>query len=487
MVALVLLFTGGVAASQMAPLPFQNSIAWGGPIQPEVGGADNRSQPVISPGVGVETPADISADTPGDTPADSPAGRAADSPTNSPANNTVSANPDNTVRQLGTPFPLQLQPEGLKIGPFYLTNISDSFFYAVNNSQGQPTQTFAGNSATANLVYSRPLSRGILAIQAREQFSLSQSQPYFNQSVVANFNEQLTDRWSLNASASFTYFQSSILANPQYLLGYTQSGLVQQTLFVQQRGYTMYESNNISLSYSLGERTQITFSPILGATYTDQQGGWSNVHQLGGGVSVTRTLTSNLSLSGFYAIYYSATSGAASSSPGWVNQNLGVSFQGTFLQYRGWSLGGSCYVSSQRYGGSGAYTLTPAGTLRLMKRFGESSSITAAYTRTEASNILVSSGYYDQGDIGYTQKIGGRVNVNAGVGEYRISNAGTHQYGKRVGGGVSYQWTPRVSLNAGYNFAHQSGTLASNFSPFLGNVSYFSVGLTWILGGRSGL
>ena len=131
MVVLVLLFTAGVAASQMAPLPFQNTIAWGGPIQPDVGIGDNP-QPVISPGAGVGTPAEISADTPSQTPGDTSAASPAGSPTNSAVDNTASGNQDNTIRRLGTPFPLQLQPQGLKIGPFYVPSISDSFFFAVN-------------------------------------------------------------------------------------------------------------------------------------------------------------------------------------------------------------------------------------------------------------------------------------------------------------------------------------------------------------------
>src|SRR5271157_2114600 len=181
MAALVLLFTAGAAASQVAPLPFQNTIAWGGPIQPPDVGRDDHAQPVAAPGVGAEAPAEISADTPSQTPSDTPADGSASGTSNSPAdntaNNTTPANPDNTVRQLGTPFPLQLQPQGLKIGPFYLTSISDSFFYAVNNSQGEPTQSFAGNSLAANLVSTKPLSNGTLVVQARGQFSLSELQP----------------------------------------------------------------------------------------------------------------------------------------------------------------------------------------------------------------------------------------------------------------------------------------------------------------------
>src|SRR5208337_4976872 len=143
MVPLVLVFTVGVAAGQVAPLSLQNSIAWGGPIQPpDISSGDNRPVPV--------TPSDVSAVSPGDAgdgpPADSPASSSA---ADNQADKTASANPDNTVRQLGTPFPLQLQPQGLKIGPMYLTSVSDSFFYAVNTSPNYPTETAAGNSLGA--------------------------------------------------------------------------------------------------------------------------------------------------------------------------------------------------------------------------------------------------------------------------------------------------------------------------------------------------
>ena len=61
----------------------------------------------------------------------------ADNAANSSAKSAnLTTSDDNGIRQLGTPFPLQLQPQGLKIGPFYLTSISDSAFYAVESSPG---------------------------------------------------------------------------------------------------------------------------------------------------------------------------------------------------------------------------------------------------------------------------------------------------------------------------------------------------------------
>jgi hypothetical protein len=480
LVGLVLLFTAVAASGQVPMPPFQNTIAWGGPIQPDVGRGDQSQSPVPSNASG-QTQDGNSAASSDQTPGDG----TADNSANGAANGTVSANPDNTVKQLGTPFPLQLQPEGLKIGPFYIPSITDSFSYAVNSAPGQPTQSFVGNSIAFNLVYSKTLSRGVFAVQAHEQFSLANSwNPYINQSVGVTFNEQLSERWSLNAAAYFTYFQNSLLANPQYILAYNNGGIVQQTLFLQQQGTNIYESNNISLSYQMGTRTVVSFTPILQATYQYLQGGWSNVRQFGGGVTVTHTLTPDLSVSGYYTLSYASTSGTSSTYPSWVNQNIGVGFQGTFVRYRGWSLGGSVAASSQHYAGS--YTITPTGTLSLFKSFGQSS-ITAAYTRTEASTVLVSNGYFDQADVAYNRKFGQKFNLNVGAGLFRTSYSGTYYNGKRVGGSVTYQWTPRVGLNAGYNFAHQNGVQSTNFAPYLGNTNYLSVGLVWALGNHSGL
>lgn len=496
MVALVLLFGAAAAVGQVAPLPFQNPIAWGGPIQPPVGkevGREGQAQAGVVPGAVAQTAAEGSSDTASQTPGDSSSQTSGDAPNQDAAGSAsinqaaavAPANPDNTIYQMGTPFPLQLQPEGLKIGPFYLTDVSDSFFYAVNSSPGIPTQTYLGNSLQANLVSTKQFNDGgILAVQARGQLSFTQTQPYFNTGIVATYSDQLSQHLSLSASAQLTYFQNSILANPQYLLSYQNSGIVQQSLYFLQNSYSAYESNYLSLNYQLGERTQISFTPVVGATFQYLQGGWSNVHQFGGGVAVTRTLTPDLSVSGFYNLSYVVTSGVASTSPNWVSQNLGVSFQGVFLRYRGWSLGGSVSASTQTYAGS--YTVTPVGTLRLMKSFGQSS-ISAAYTRTEASYVLVSSGYFDQADIGYHRRIGQNANFNVGVGEYRTSYTAYRQTGTRAGGSVDYMFSPRLSLNAGYNYAHQTGTLPSNLAPFDENVSYFSIGLKWLLGSRSGL
>jgi len=521
MIVLALFFMAGAAVGQIAVPQLQNPIAWGWVLQSNVGlmtvpplesPADDSTQadqqmgtqtsgnapPQTSDGTNNQ-PADGSAsqdlmgsqssmDTQGRTEGNPP-------PTNSPSSTpydstsstsdatapgTVVTNANSSSSRLGGILPFHIQPDGVKIGPLYLTNLSDSFFYAVSNSPGFPIQTYTGNSISANLVYTRSIGQGNFAVDAREQFSLSGTQPFFNQSLGASYNDQLTERWSVGIAAQFIYFQNSILANPQYLLNYQNGGPTLQTLFAQQRGSTMYESNSIAFSYQVNGRTHITLSPIIGATFLDQQGGWSSSHQFGGAIGVTRDFTSNLTMGVFYNLSHSVTSGV-SNSPGWNNQSLGFSLDYKFG--RSWTIAGSLAASGQLM--AQIWTLTPTGSVKIAKSFSKSS-IAAAYTRAEASSVFVSSGFYDQGDISFNQRLGQKINFNVGVGEFRTINAGINQSGKRAGGGMSYQWRPRVSLNASYNFGQQNGTEASNFSPFLGTTNAFSIGVNWQLCSNAG-
>jgi hypothetical protein len=375
---------------------------------------------------------------------------------------------------------LQIQPSGLKIGPAYLTSISDSFFYVVNTAPGEPRSTFVGNSIFANLVYSRQICNGNLSIDGKEQFSLSQTTPYFNQSLSAYYTDQLSERWSLNASAQFTYFQNSILANPQYLLSYQNGGPVVQTLFAVQSANTVYESNSISFSYELSGRTHLTLTPIVSATILNQDGNWTFGEQFGGAVGVTRDITDSLNVGGFYFFSHALTSGVANS-PGWNTQSLGVNFQ--YRLHNSWFFAGSLAASGQLVG-QGWY-LTPTGNVAIRKAFANSS-LYGAYSRAEASNVFASSGFFDQGDVGYQQNFRQKLMANVFAGEFRTVNAGLQQEGKRIGGSITYKWKPRLSIQAGYNFANQTGAQTVTFSPLLGNTSAISFGLNWALGSSSG-
>jgi len=105
--------------------------------------------------------------------------------------------------------------------------------------------------------------------------------------------------------------------------------------------------------------------------------------------------------------------------------------------------------------------------------------VSAAYSRSEAAQIFASSGYFDQGDLSYHQPLGKKSSLGLYAGEFRTIDASGDTHGKRFGGSVSYLLTPRLSFNAGYNYAHQTGT-SSSF--FLGTTNYVTIGVNWLLG-----
>ncbi len=514
MVVLVLLFTAGMAFGQLRLPQLQNPIAWGWNPPTDSGtpqtntaqnGATTGTDQTLGNPAG-QNSADSSKPNTGAADAQGSGDSSTQNGTTSSANanaDSSSSNPPSSAdlqTELGTPVipstsspgtsilqqlwsPFQVQPQGIKIGPAYLTSISDSFFYAANSVPGGPTQSFYGDSLSATIVCNRQMGNGSLAILGREQLSMSELTPYFNQSVSAGYMDQLTERWSVALTAQFTYFQNSILANPEYLFVPQNNGLALQTLFVLQRSSTMYESNSIDFTYDLSGRTHLTLSPILGVTFLDEGGtGWASSRQFGGAVGVSRDFTDNLTVGANYTAAHTSASGI-SGTPGWNSQSAGVTFQ--YLFHQTWSVSGALAASGQLV--AQIWTLAPTGSLRIMKRFRDSSAITAAYTRSEASAVFVSAGYYDQTDLGYNRKLGSKMNLGLNVGEYRTIAATARQDGKHAGAYFSYRLSPRLSASAGYSYAYQTGAADLALSPFLGSVNSFNVGLNWNLGSSSGL
>jgi len=520
MIVLVVLFTAALCAGQAHLPQLQNPISWGWNAAPDneasvsgigqngtnaapgdLAGMQNgsRSQDQAQANPASQGSSEPSSDngaspTSNTLPADESSSNTPDSASlqtdpNAPADtsNSNSSSSDSSSSNSSSSLwqsvrsPFQVESQGLKIGPIYLTSLSDSFFYAVNTSAGNPTQSYYGNSITGNLIYNKEFSNGVLAVQGREQLSTSELTPYYNQSISASYTDQLTARWSLSAASQFTYFQNSILANPQYLLVPTSGGPVLQTLFVLQRGSSAYEANSLGLSYELSGRTHITFSPILGLTFQEAQTGWVSSQQYGGSVNVSHDFTDNFSAGGFYTLSHTVAS-QNTGTPGWNTQNLGANFQYRF--HDTWSIAGSLAASGQLVGQ--IWELTPTGNFTLRKSFSDSSIISAAYTRTEASAVFVSAGYYDQADIGYSRKFGDKLRLAFNAGEYHTTVLAYRQDGLHAGVSTGYRLSPHLSIDGGYTYAHQNGAGGFELYSLVGNVNSFSVGITWSFGARSG-
>ncbi len=420
----------------------------------------------------IPSPSDPSVSTDDTNQADNDTNPGADQPDKDSAISTSTGTP---VLRLGTDIPLGMDPGGYRIGPVHVFNLGVSGFYETANPQFQSPQQFWGTSLSASLLYQHKVNNGELIIQGNPTLYSTGSSVYTNQSVVVDFNKQVTSRWTLGASAQYTFYQNGyLLQTPQYLLAYAAGGIVLQTIFAQQAGSTMYESTGFSMSYHLSGRTQISITPDIGVTFTDVVGKSYYLTQLGGGVSVTHSFNPSRTVSAF--VNYNRSNTSLEESPGinaWNTYSVGVGFNQKLGQT--WYVAATIAGSYQQ--GPFAYW-TPTGSFSIMKVF-RRGTVSAAYTRTTASQALLSSGYFDQSDLAYTAHIGKKIGTSVGVGEFRSIITGGHQHGLRAYSSLSYRWLPNLAWTVGYNYAKQTGTEPS---LYLGNTSYFSVGLNWILG-----
>ncbi len=380
------------------------------------------------------------------------------------------------IRVLGTPIPLSMRPDGLKLGPFYMTNVSASGFLQQSIAPGEPTESQVGSVINPDFVLKVKTDRSLLAVQVNPYISVVGTSAYLNQTAGVDYTSQVTPRLSLAVGSYINYLQNSYLQNPQYLLGYTGSGYVLQTVSAIYRGSSFSSSNTFSMAYKFSGRTQVTFSPVIGANFLNQQGQWSAVNQFGGAVSVSRSLNPNRSVNASYSAVQSINTGASSGS--WATQTFTVGMQQKIGQT--WWITGTVGASLQQ----GTYTLwTPTGSFTLLKSLGRKGSLAAAYSRSRADQVLLSSGYFDQADISYFATISRKWQSNLELGEYRTINTVGNSHGKRVSGGVSYLLQNNSSLFLQYNFMHQGGT---NNQLFNGNNSYLSFGIRWNLARNPG-
>lgn len=409
----------------------------------------------------------------------SPSLSAQNSGATDPTSNAAAPETDTApIRVLGTPFPLVMRPDGLKLGPFYMTNVSVSGFTQHASAPGEPGSSTFGSVMNPDFILKEKTDRSMLAVQVRPYVSVVGTSAYLNQTAGLDYTSQLTPRLSLAVGSYINYLQNSYLQNPQYLLGYTGSGFVLQTISAVYRGSSFSSDNSFSLNYKFSGRTQVTFSPVIGANFLNQLGQWSWVSQLGGGVSVSRSINPNRTVTASYNAVQSINSLQGATSTNWTTQTFTAGVQQKIGQ--SWWITGSLGASLQQ----GTYTLwTPTGSFTLLKSIGRKGSVTAAYSRSRAAQVLLSSGYFDQADISYFANISRKWQGNVELGQYRTINTVGNSHGRRAGGGISYMMKDNCALFVQYNFMHQSGT---NTQLFNGNNSYLSFGMHWNLSRNPG-
>jgi hypothetical protein len=405
----------------------------------------------------------------------------ANSADDAPATDTSQAQENGTsnssswVRRLGTAFPVGMDPGGYRIGAVHVLDITSSGFYEIAQPQGHGSQDYWGTSIASSLFYQHTLNKGSLIVQANPVLASIGGNVYTRQEAALDFTTQLSARWSLSASSQFSYYQNAyLLETPQYLLAYAAGGIVLQQIYAQRNGATLYETNGFSMNYHLNGTTQLTITPNLNINFADVDGRSYFLNQLGGGASLSHSLSADRSVLAFVNYNHSTTTEQQSpGSGGWNTYTLGLGVNQRFA--RSWYLSVTGAATYQQ----GPYSSwTPTGSITLLKVF-RGQTISAAYTRTTAEQPLLSRGYFDQADIGYFVHIARNITAGGGVGEFRAISTGNHQDGRRAYASLSYRWLRSLAWTAGYSYSSQTGNQPS---LYLGTINFFSVGLSWYLG-----
>jgi hypothetical protein len=383
------------------------------------------------------------------------------------------------MKRLGTPFAFSVQPNGTKFGPLTITDLSNSGFAVFSSSPGFPSQTLWGTTTSADIFWQNHSSKNNWTFQTTPAVSITDGTAYLNENAGLAFTRQISERWTMSATNQFSYLQNTFLQDPQNVLAYGNGGYYMQTLFAQQKGAATYDSTNMSMNYLMSGRTQLSIIPQLGLTFADQNGSMNLITYLGGGATINHNLSATRSISFNYNYVYSKSSldtvGPASA---WNTNTFGVGFRQEFGQ--SWWLSGNLSASYQS--GVDSYWL-PVGNIGLMKTF-RNGAFSVGYSRSQAEQVLLSSGYFDQVDLAYSRNFGRRISASIGAAAFRTIQTSTHGQGERYFGSFYYRWVHNLSWVASYNYSSQSGNQPT---LNLGNTTYISVGLRWMLGRTPGL
>ena len=438
-------------------------------------------------------PSDVPADTSAPAEDSTPAPDTVASPSTDDISNAINAdlynasNPYTGLPALGTPAPLQNPSSSWHLGPFYLTGVSDSAYYSTINSQNGNQYSFWGNNITAGISLLHPVGeKGQISFRAAPQVLIASGHTWFNEVNSLAYTDQLTDRWTLSATGSLAYFQNSILTNPQYALAYTNAGYVLQTIYTQTTKPAFYEYANVSASYQLGTKTTLSLSPTAGVSLINASGPLTSAYQFGGTAAVSHQYSSKGTVSAFFGFTHSIIPSTNTTGPsGWNSSSFGVGIsQG--LGGETWSLAFNVAPTSQA---TPNLTWSVIGNAVLIKKLSDgSSSISAAYSRSQSALLTQTAGYFDQATINYSRSLGEKAALFVGAGWYRSDvNAPTHlandSHGAQVSGSVSYRILPSLSASGGFFLGQQYGAGGNQvLYLFNGRSNSFNIGLTWTPG-----
>ncbi|HWR17311.1 MAG TPA: hypothetical protein VN577_20950 [Terriglobales bacterium] len=372
------------------------------------------------------------------------------------------------IQALGRAAWLQIRPGMFHVGPVYMNDLSYSQVFD-RFGQGANTQSRTTSALTANMFYTRRILK-----HSQIAFQYSPNLYIIDGTVKPDFVHQnfsvtsaipLSRRLTLSLSDQFTYMgRMGLLENTPAVDFDPISGNYLLSNYLQTAQNSLSNAFDVSMSYTLNQRWNLTLSPNFRRLYNDDVTSQSYGARIGAAYQMSARRTVGFGYSYLTNRYNSRFSNAQYHSVEVsVNQMLGRGFT-AYVALSG---------TTQPLGDSAKLAFTP--TVRVSKQF-RSSSLFGTYTRTPALTMIVRDGFSDQIAVGYSTAITRKLSGSLSLARYSETGSTTDNQGKYGTAQVSYALHPQFSVFTSFTKRVQEGDPSS---VFIGNRNSVMFGITW--------
>lgn len=419
---------------------------------------------------------------PPDPAASNPAGAAQDTQSlDNAVKPAVYAPTEQEIRAIGSSVSLPRYDTLLRWGPIYVRSIElfqsyDQIGNVTSGAQGIFNQdSFNATVLKTDIVYDRPTRLGRFVVEYAPRLTVINGRTnadFLNQTLGANWVEQLSSRWTLGLSDTFTYFSVRNLYGDYFLDVNAVAGASVPSSFLESAASWLNAGTQASLSYALSPTSSLTVSPgfayshttglINGAEPTD-------AYQYSGTLAWTKRLSPNASISADYG--YRLVQGLGGHVP-YNNGDFGFSWQlGSTT-----TIGATAGVLTEGFATSTGWTVS--GSAQLAEKWGRSTISIGYYRGVPLFKELGSQGVSQVSQATYRFNLTPRWYWSAQGGyEDSLTKSVADLSAKFASTEVGFQISSQVNCFASYGYKTQ----AAFGAPALlsGNVNTVIGGIRW--------
>jgi hypothetical protein len=402
---------------------------------------------------------------------------------NTPPKSPIPAQVDVEIRPMGSSYPMASYNSWLRWGDAYVRSFELFQTYDALNvnpgsggaGQGIYSQSnFYSTVLRTDLVYDRALGQGRLVLEYSPRLTFVNgrfSSDFLNQNLGFNFVEQLTPRWTVALSETFSYYSVRHLYGDYFLDVNAITGTSVPSSFLDGGGSWLGVSSQATFAYALSPRSAIFIAPFFGYSHvTGSINGLQafSAYQYGAKIDWSKQITPFRAI---HVDYYARVVGDLGNGVLYQDGEVGITQQfGPFTTFgvsaglltqnlrsqRQWNFSGYAQLSRRI-----RRSVASLGYFRGIPLFGEVASQGVAQRIDGTFRLNLAQRWYGQVEAGYEASLSPMVADLSG--EYVSTEFG-------------YQLTSQLSTFLGYAHKRQAGT---DPNLLVGTRNYAIAGLRW--------